>query len=176
MQGPITVIICDADGRVLSASGGRGAAGGGAAGGGAAAVGESLAGSPKMREWVAVALERAREDGVADTCVVLEDDGVAHDVAVVPLEGPDGAAFAVVTSRSDVAAIAPHEVSQKAWHDIKNQLGGLKLYATFLRRRFVGDDELAHETVGKIVSGIDAVVEAIAAARRGEEDAKGDGQ
>jgi hypothetical protein len=166
MQGPITVIICDADGRVLSASGGQGVA----------AVGESLAGSPKMREWVEVALERVREDGVADTCVVLEDDGVALDVAVVPLDGPDGAAFAVVASRADVAAVAPHEVSQKAWHDIKNQLGGLKLYATFLRRRFVGDDELAHETVGKIVSGIDAVVNAIAAARRGEEESKGDGQ
>jgi light-regulated signal transduction histidine kinase (bacteriophytochrome) len=42
-------------------------------------------------------------------------------------------------------------------HDLKNQLNGLKLYATFLRKRMEkGDrpeDEL--ETVGKLISGLD---------------------
>ncbi|MFL6230528.1 MAG: hypothetical protein ACJ741_17290 [Pyrinomonadaceae bacterium] len=42
-------------------------------------------------------------------------------------------------------------------HDIKNQLNGLKLYATFLRRRFERDarpaDEL--ETVNKIIAGLE---------------------
>src|SRR5687767_10056816 len=42
-------------------------------------------------------------------------------------------------------------------HDLKNQLNGLKLYATFLRKRMEkGDrpeDEL--ETIGKLISGLD---------------------
>jgi signal transduction histidine kinase len=42
-------------------------------------------------------------------------------------------------------------------HDLKNQLNGLKLYATFLRKRLEkGDrpeDEL--ETIGKLISGLD---------------------
>ena len=42
-------------------------------------------------------------------------------------------------------------------HDIKNQLNGLKLYATFLRKRFERDtrpaDEL--ETINKIIAGLE---------------------
>jgi hypothetical protein len=42
-------------------------------------------------------------------------------------------------------------------HDLKNQLNGLKLYATFLRKRLEKserpEDEL--ETVGKLISGLD---------------------
>jgi light-regulated signal transduction histidine kinase (bacteriophytochrome) len=42
-------------------------------------------------------------------------------------------------------------------HDLKNQLNGLKLYATFLRKRMEKgdrpDDEL--ETIGKLISGLD---------------------
>src|SRR5215510_6061879 len=42
-------------------------------------------------------------------------------------------------------------------HDLKNQLNGLKLYATFLRRRIEkserpGDEQ---ETIGKLISGLD---------------------
>ena len=174
MHRSISVIICDATGRVLSASGGRGESPGAAAS--VRTVSEALAERPKLREWVDVALDRVREDGAGDSCVVIEDDGVALDVCIVPLDGESGTAFAVVASRADVVAVNPDQVSQKAWHDIKNQLGGLKLYATFLRKRFGGVDALAQETVGKIVSGIDAVVDAIAAARRGEDQSKGDGQ
>jgi light-regulated signal transduction histidine kinase (bacteriophytochrome) len=42
-------------------------------------------------------------------------------------------------------------------HDLKNQLNGLKLYATFLRRRIEKserpDDE--QETIGKLINGLD---------------------
>src|SRR5262249_39300172 len=42
-------------------------------------------------------------------------------------------------------------------HDIKNQLNGLKLYATFLRRRMEKSDRPAdeHETVTKLVAGLE---------------------
>jgi light-regulated signal transduction histidine kinase (bacteriophytochrome) len=42
-------------------------------------------------------------------------------------------------------------------HDLKNQLNGLKLYATFLRRRIEKGERPAdeQETIGKLISGLD---------------------
>ncbi len=42
-------------------------------------------------------------------------------------------------------------------HDLKNQLNGLKLYATFLRKRFEKGDRPADEleTVNKLIAGLD---------------------
>src|SRR6185312_13437447 len=42
-------------------------------------------------------------------------------------------------------------------HDLKNQLNGLKLYATFLRKRLEKGERPADEleTVGKLIAGID---------------------
>jgi len=42
-------------------------------------------------------------------------------------------------------------------HDLKNQLNGLKLYATFLRKRLERDDQPAdeRETLAKLITGLD---------------------
>ena len=42
-------------------------------------------------------------------------------------------------------------------HDLKNQLNGLKLYATFLRKRLEREDQPAdeRETLAKLISGLD---------------------
>ena len=42
-------------------------------------------------------------------------------------------------------------------HDLKNQLNGLKLYATFLRKRLERDEhsQEERETIGKLVAGLD---------------------
>jgi signal transduction histidine kinase len=42
-------------------------------------------------------------------------------------------------------------------HDLKNQLNGLKLYATFLRRRIEKNErpEDEQETIGKLIAGLD---------------------
>src|SRR5712692_2215738 len=42
-------------------------------------------------------------------------------------------------------------------HDLKNQLNGLKLYATFLRKRLELDDRAAEEreTLAKLIAGLD---------------------
>jgi len=43
-------------------------------------------------------------------------------------------------------------------HDLKNQLNGLKLYATFLRKRLERDDRSSEEreTLAKLIAGLDA--------------------
>lgn len=46
-------------------------------------------------------------------------------------------------------------------HDLKNQLNGLKLYATFLRKRLEKSERPAdeQETVGKLISGLERAAE-----------------
>jgi len=55
-------------------------------------------------------------------------------------------------------------LSQRLRHDLKNQLGGMKLYATFLKRRLSHDAALV-EPVEKIIAGIDALTAQISQMR-----------
>ena len=54
--------------------------------------------------------------------------------------------------------------SMQIVHDLKNQLNGLKLYATFLRRRIEKGDRPGdeQETVAKLISGLDRAAEDLA--------------
>src|SRR6185503_6632053 len=47
--------------------------------------------------------------------------------------------------------------THKIVHDLKNQLNGLKLYATFLRKRLEREDHSPEEreTVAKLIAGLD---------------------
>lgn len=55
-------------------------------------------------------------------------------------------------------------VTRQQWHDIKNHLGGLKLYATFLKRKLpAGDDQ---QTVEKMLKGVDVLIDLLARFRR----------
>ncbi|HKG97068.1 MAG TPA: hypothetical protein VKA97_04615 [Pyrinomonadaceae bacterium] len=51
--------------------------------------------------------------------------------------------------------------SMQIVHDLKNQINGLKLYATFLRRRIEKSErpEDEQETIGKLISGLDRTAE-----------------
>ena len=51
--------------------------------------------------------------------------------------------------------------SMQIVHDLKNQINGLKLYATFLRRRIEKNERPAdeQETIGKLINGLDRTAE-----------------
>lgn len=51
--------------------------------------------------------------------------------------------------------------SMQIVHDLKNQLNGLKLYATFLRRRIEKNERPSdeQETIGKLIGGLDRAAE-----------------
>jgi hypothetical protein len=57
-------------------------------------------------------------------------------------------------------------VTRQQWHDIKNHLGGLKLYATFLNRKLPPSEE--RQTVERMLHGINVLIEHLAKIRRGE--------
>ncbi|HSB10744.1 MAG TPA: hypothetical protein VLM38_14750 [Blastocatellia bacterium] len=57
-------------------------------------------------------------------------------------------------------------VERAQWHEIKNHVGALKLYATFLKRKMAEGDE--RRTVEKIVNGVNALIGYLDRVRRGE--------
>ena len=57
-------------------------------------------------------------------------------------------------------------VYRKQWHEIKNAIGALKLYGTFLTRKLPEGDE--RETVEKMLTGINGLIDYLAKIRRGE--------
>lgn len=59
-------------------------------------------------------------------------------------------------------------VERKQWHEIKNHVGALKLYATFLKRMMADGDE--RRTVEKIFNGVNALITYLDRIRRGEEE------
>jgi len=57
-------------------------------------------------------------------------------------------------------------VYRKQWHEIKNAIGAMKLYATFLTRKLPEGDE--RQTVEKMLAGINGLNDYLAKIRRGE--------
>ena len=57
-------------------------------------------------------------------------------------------------------------VTRWQWHEIKNHIGALKLYTTFLSRKLLEGDE--GQTIEKILKGINALIDFLARIRRGE--------
>lgn len=57
-------------------------------------------------------------------------------------------------------------VTRKEWHEIKNHVGALRLYATFLKRRMPEGDE--REIVDKVLQGINTLIGYLDRTRRGE--------
>ena len=57
-------------------------------------------------------------------------------------------------------------VYRKQWHEIKNYIGALKLYATFLTRKLPEGDE--RQTIEKMLNGINSLIDYLARIRRGE--------
>ena len=57
-------------------------------------------------------------------------------------------------------------VARKQWHEIKNHVGALKLYATFLKRKMPEGDE--RRIVEKIFNGVNTLIGYLDRIRRGE--------
>lgn len=57
-------------------------------------------------------------------------------------------------------------VYRKQWHEIKNHVGALKLYATFLTKKMTEGDE--RQTVEKMLNGINGLIDYLSKIRRGE--------
>lgn len=57
-------------------------------------------------------------------------------------------------------------ITRRQWHEIKNHVGAIKLYATFLKRQMQDGDE--RQIVEKIFNGVNALIGYLDRIRRGE--------
>jgi nitrogen fixation/metabolism regulation signal transduction histidine kinase len=121
-----------------------------------------------LARWLAEQYLEARRMDDYQTESELEHNGIPLQVRLETLRQhgtPYGIAL-LLADRSAALGDGDAIVTRQQWHDIKNHLGGVKLYATFLKRKLAdGEDQ---PIVDKILNGINGLIEQMARIRRGE--------
>jgi hypothetical protein len=168
----VTLVICDAAGRLLAIS--------------ANAPRELIACSPTAHQhyaeifgessaithWLTDHLGQARREGDYYIEHQIESDG---DMVNLRLESlmcdQELYGFALTLAPAATASAARLEegdaiVYRKQWHEIKNYIGAMKLYATFLTKKLPDGDE--KQTIEKMLAGINGLIDYLARIRRGE--------
>jgi hypothetical protein len=168
----VTLVICDAAGRLLAIS--------------ANAPKELIPCSPTAQQhfselfgessaitrWLTDHLGQARREGDYYVEHQIENDGSALDLRLESLMcDQELFGFALTLAPAPSASAANLEegdsvVYRKQWHEIKNYIGALKLYATFLTKKLPDGDE--KQTIEKMLAGINGLIEYLARIRRGE--------
>ncbi|HXU10147.1 MAG TPA: hypothetical protein VN743_14215, partial [Blastocatellia bacterium] len=79
-----------------------------------------------------------------------------------------GFALQVLPVQNGAAGLSDGDsvVERKQWHEIKNHVGALKLYATFLKRKMADGDE--RRIVEKIFNGVNELIGYMDRIRRGD--------
>jgi hypothetical protein len=121
-----------------------------------------------ITHWLSEQLERAWENDELHSESRLAVGEKTVRVRFEPLRGGGAVTgFAVhIAEEEPTPAEGSILVTREQWHEIKNQLGGLKLYATFLRKKLPeGEDR---DIIGKVLNGLNGLIEDLARIRRGE--------
>ena len=146
-----------------------------------------------LTSWLTKQIDQARKDEHYAAQSNLEYLGGRVIVRFEALSFPDAAISGPSSSDNDPASIDPaghdrgdHQVryavlispsedsipegasviTRQQWHDIKNHLGGLKLYATFLKKKIADGEDQA--IVEKLLNGINGLIDHLAQIRGGD--------
>lgn len=122
--------------------------------------------------WLADRIEEARAVNQYCAEANLENDGDRLFVRIESLKC-DGKLYGftlqlfplVVAGTPFTLTDGDSIVLRKQWHEIKNHVGALKLYATFLKKKMADSDE--RRTVEKIFNGVNALIGYLDRIRRG---------
>lgn len=125
-----------------------------------------------VNRWFAERMREAREQDEYSAEASLESEGGLVFVRLESLRR-DGElyGFALQSFPLDLPS-TPHPlndgesvITRRQWHEIKNHVGALKLYATFLKRKMPDGDE--RRIVEKIFGGVNALIGYLDRIRRG---------
>jgi hypothetical protein len=124
-----------------------------------------------ITEWLTERIGEARKQEEYFAESDLQMGGELAHVMLESLKGDRGVygfAIQVMPGRGTGPVIEEGDsiVLRKQWHEIKNHVGALKLYATFLTKKMPEGDE--RQTVEKMLNGINTLIEYLAKIRRGE--------
>jgi len=169
----MTLVICDAAGRVLAVS--------------ANAPREVIPCSPvahkhfaevfgessAITRWLTDHLGQARREGdyLAETEVEFGDGLLqVHLESLMCDQELYGFALKLASVKPQAVGADLEDgdsvVYRKQWHEIKNYIGAMKLYATFLTRKLPEGEE--RQTIEKMLNGINSLIDYLARIRRGE--------
>jgi hypothetical protein len=135
--------------------------------------GEIVGLGPAINLWFKDRMREAVDTDEYSAEAILENEGERVLVRLESLRR-DGELYGFVLQFFPVVdPEVPHAIndgdsiiSRRQWHEIKNHVGALKLYATFLKRQMPEGDE--RRIVEKIFNGVNALIGYLDKIRRGE--------
>jgi hypothetical protein len=120
---------------------------------------------PGLRDWISAAIASR---------AAASFNGESFGLAFLPLDiqngsGPESpnATFFLIANRLTPSNALNTDRVRRLQHDIKNQLGGLKLYTNFLKKRLAGDNELI-EIIDKMNNIVGAITQQVTQIRQEE--------
>lgn len=116
--------------------------------------------------WLTDQIKRALASEAYDSeSTLTEEGGIQVKIEGLKCRGVLSGFAVHITEEEPGLGEGAAIVTREQWHEIKNQLGGLKLYATFLGKKLPeGDDR---NTVEKILKGVNGLIDELARIRRG---------
>jgi hypothetical protein len=129
---------------------------------------ESFGEGSELTKWLTDQIDQARISEFHSAESQLEHLGRRLSVEFETVRFPGlGNRYAVfISSPEDSTADGSSVITRQQWHDIKNHLGGLKLYATFLKKKLDNIEDLA--IVEKLLNGINGLIDHLAQIRGGD--------
>jgi hypothetical protein len=120
-----------------------------------------------LTNWLTKQIDEARKNESYRAQSNLEHQGNNVVVGFETLRfcGHD-ARYAVLISPPDSIPEGASLITRQQWHDIKNHLGSLKLYATFLKKK--PPDSQDQAIVEKLLNGINGLIDHLAQIRGGD--------
>jgi hypothetical protein len=123
--------------------------------------------SSDLTRWITDQMQQARFPEYCGARSDISHNGNAVQVRLEALRGSDGLfGYALHLTQGPEISEEATPVDRQQWHDIKNHLGSLKLYATFLKKK-IPDGE-TQQIVEKLLNGINSLIEELARIRRGD--------
>lgn len=118
-----------------------------------------------LTRWIAAQMKRGDQDTVRGASSDISHNGEVVRVRMECLKSA-GELFGYALHLSPRAEGLSISTDQERWHDIKNYIGSLKLYATFLQKKLPdGEDK---QVVERLLKAIDTLAEQLARIRRGD--------
>ncbi|HSE98993.1 MAG TPA: hypothetical protein VLD57_12065 [Blastocatellia bacterium] len=161
------LIICDADGMIRAVSSGADGDSG------RKHFTELFGVGSDITRWLIERVDEARSSSSSQAEKSFEHEGKKLSVTLESLRNGDAFYGVAIQVNKEIRGEQRQQISEgdavvtrQQWHDIKNHLGGLKLYATFLNRKLPPSEE--RQTVERMLNGLNVLIEHLAKIRRGE--------
>jgi nitrogen-specific signal transduction histidine kinase len=122
-----------------------------------------------LTQWLTEQVNQVRRSESHSAALLLDNNGYTLRVRLDALRQDDQLyGFAICISDKKLVALPEGDavITRQQWHDIKNRLGGLKLYATFLKKKLANDED--RQIAEKMLDGLNGLIDHLARIRRGE--------